>query len=281
MFRESKKPLWAAFGMTEPGAGSDVARIRTRCRKDGSSWILNGEKCFCTNGARASWVVIFATVDPALGRAGHRAFVVEKGTPGFQLLRIEKKLGLRASETAALTLEDVRVPAENLLGGESHYAGREEGFKGAMRAFDVTRPVIAATALGIARAAWDAANEFFRQHHRGRAGRRVARLAEKLGYARRRLEAGQLLIWKAAWMADHRMPNTVEASMSKAFVPQVALEAVALAIEVTGEAGIRHDYFIEKLYRDIKGLDIVEGTGQIQRLVVSRRVFEELGTKAG
>lgn len=273
MFKESPKPLWAAFGMTEPGAGSDVARIRTRCRKDGDSWVLSGEKCFCTNGGKASWVTVFATVDPALGRAGHRAFVVEKGTPGFRLARVEKKLGLRASETAALVLEDVRVPAENLLGGEAYYEGTKEGFKGAMRAFDLTRPLVAATALGIARAAWDSANDFFLEHHKGRAGRRVSRLSEKLGYARRKIEVGRLLVWRAAWMADNSVPNRVEASMSKAYAPMIAQEAVSLCLEVLGEAGIRHDTFVEKLYRDVKALDIVEGTGQIQRVVIARSLL--------
>src|SRR5204863_6476511 len=132
---------WGAYGLTEPGAGSDVAGIRTSCRRDGSHWVLNGRKCFITNGGKADWVVIFATVDPSLGRAGHRAFVVEKGTPGFYCGKIEEKMGLRASETAELVLEECRVPGENLLGGEAHYGqGSKEGFMAAMRTFDSSRP---------------------------------------------------------------------------------------------------------------------------------------------
>jgi acyl-CoA dehydrogenase len=136
---------WGAYALTEPGAGSDVAGIRTSCRKEGREWVLNGRKCYITNGARASWNVVFATIDPSLGRAGHRAFVVEKGTPGFSVGKIEDKMGLRASETAELVLEDCRVPEENLLGGEEKYHSKE-GFMTAMKTFDNTRPLVAAMA---------------------------------------------------------------------------------------------------------------------------------------
>jgi acyl-CoA dehydrogenase len=135
---DDNAPLrWGAYGLTEPAAGSDVAGIPTSCREDGDHWVLNGRKYYITNGARASWTVIFATIDPALGRAGHRAFVVEKGTPGFAVGRIEEKMGLRASETAELVLEDCRVPEANLLGGEEKYVSKE-GFMTAMKTFDNT-----------------------------------------------------------------------------------------------------------------------------------------------
>ena len=139
-----KKPgiHYGAYGLTEPGAGSDVSAIKTSCRREGNEWVLNGRKCYITNGARADWVVIFATVDPAQGRAGHRAFVVERGTPGFAVGKIEEKMGLRASETAELVLEDCRVPHEHLLGGDAHYQNNE-GFMGAMKTFDASRPTVA------------------------------------------------------------------------------------------------------------------------------------------
>ena len=156
---------WGAYGLTEPGAGSDVAGIRTSCRKDGKHWVLNGRKCFITNGGRADWVVIFATVDPTLGRAGHRAFVVEKGTPGFSFGKIEEKMGLRASETAELVLEDCRVPEENLLGGEEHYERGKEGFMTAMKTFDSSRPMVGVLGVGIGRAAYEYARDFVKENY--------------------------------------------------------------------------------------------------------------------
>ena len=165
MFQDMSQELrWGAYALTEPGAGSDVAGIRTSCRKDGKHWVINGRKCFITNGARASWNVVFATIDPGLGRAGHRAFVVEKGTPGFSVGKIEDKMGLRASETAELVFEDCRVPEENLLGGEDSYKTKE-GFMTAMKTFDNTRPMVAAMAIGIGRAAYDYACDFVKQNY--------------------------------------------------------------------------------------------------------------------
>ena len=201
--------------------------IRTSCRKDGQHWVLNGRKCYITNGARASWTVIFATIDPALGRAGHRAFVVEKGTPGFSVGRIEEKMGLRASETAELVLEDCRVPEENLLGGEEKYVSKE-GFMTAMKTFDNTRPLVAAMAL----------------RHRPRGVRVRVRLREGQLHplapdpalrgdrraprarsgARSRPRAS--LTWRAAWMADNGIANAKEASMSKAMAGQAAIKRV-------------------------------------------------------
>ena len=140
--------------MTEPGAGSDVARIQTRAHKTADGWVLSGQKMFCSNSARSDWVVVWATVDPALGREGHRAFVVEAGTPGFEILKIEHKMGSRGYETASFALDDVRVPADNLLGGEAFYASRA-GFKGAMATFNITRPIHAAQGVGMGRAAHD------------------------------------------------------------------------------------------------------------------------------
>lgn len=269
---------WGAYGLTEPGAGSDVSGIRTSCRKDGKHWVLNGRKCYITNGARASWTVIFATIDPTLGRAGHRAFVVEKGTPGFAVGRIEDKMGLRASETAELVLEDCRVPEENLLGGEEKYVSKE-GFMTAMKTFDNTRPLVAAMACGIGRAAYEYACDFVKDHYvMSRPIPRYAAIAERLARVGRGLEAARVLTWRAAWMADHGVANAKEASMSKAMAGQAAIRACIEAIEICGaEGSIARDHqLLEKWFRDIKVYDIFEGTGQIQRIVISKRLISDL-----
>ncbi len=266
---------YGAYGLTEPGAGSDVSAIRTRCRKEGHHWILNGRKCFITNGAKADWVVIFATQDPSQGRAGHRAFVVEKGTPGFSVGKIEEKMGLRASETAELVLEDVRVPEENLLGGEAHYQGKD-GFMGAMKTFDSSRPMVGAMAVGIARAACDYARDFVKDHYPlARALPRYIQLGQQLAEMRRMVDAGRLMCWRAAWMADEGIPNAKEASMAKAYAAKMAMKVCADAVQILGAHGLERHQFVEKWYRDIKVYDIFEGTGQIQRIVISKRILKE------
>jgi acyl-CoA dehydrogenase len=268
---------WGAYGLTEPGAGSDVAAIRTSCRKDGAHWVLNGRKCFITNGGRADWVVIFATIDPSLGRQGQRAFVVEKGTPGFSVGKIEDKMGIRASETAELVLEDVRVPAENLLGGEAHYErGGKEGFLAAMKTFDSSRPMVGALGLGIARAAYEHARDFVRENYvLARAIPRYAQLAATLASDKRLLDAARLMCWRAAWMADEGLPNAKEASMAKAYAARAAMKVCADAVQIMGAHGLEQQQFVEKWYRDIKVFDIFEGTGQIQRIVISKRILRE------
>lgn len=274
----SGKLRWAAYGLTEPAAGSDVAGIRTSCRKDGRHWVLNGRKCYITNGAKADWTVIFATIDPALGRAGHRAFVVEKGTPGFSVGRLEDKMGLRASETAELVLEDCRVPEENLLGGDEKYTSKE-GFMTAMKTFDNTRPLVAAMALGIGKAAYDYACDFVKANYvLSRPIPRYAALAERLAKVGRTLESARMLTWRAAWMADAGVPNAKEASMSKAAGGQAAIRACIEAIEICGAEGsiATQHQLLEKWFRDIKVYDIFEGTGQIQRIVISKRLLTDL-----
>ncbi len=279
IFKDMSEELrWGAYALTEPGAGSDVAGIRTSCRKEGHEWILNGRKCFITNGGRASWTVVFATVDPALGRAGHRAFVVEKGTPGFGVGRVEEKMGLRASETVELVFEECRVPEENLLGGEESYQSKE-GFMTAMKTFDNTRPLVAAMALGIGRAAYDYAKEFIKENYDlSRPIARYAAMADKLARMGRQLEAARMVTWRAAWMADQGQPNAREASMSKAIAGQAAIYACIEAIELCGIEGsiAREHQLLEKWFRDIKVYDIFEGTGNIQRIVISKRLIEGL-----
>ena len=271
VFTRDAEPRYGAYGLTEPGAGSDVAGIRTTCRKDGSDWILDGAKCFITNGGRAEWVVIFATSDKSRGREAHRAFVVEKGTPGFRVGKIEKKMGLRASETAELILENCRVPDANALG-----AG-DQGFMGAMKTFDTTRPMVAAMAVGIGRAAVERATEFARESGLQKAQAVSARLImDQLATAARRLDAARLLTWRASWMADEGRPNAREASMCKAYAASSALEACTAAVTAMGAAGCAGDSLVEKWFRDIKVFDIFEGTGQIQRVVIAKRLLEGL-----
>lgn len=275
-FEESDELHWGAYALTEPAAGSDVAGIRTTAKKDGDAYVLDGTKCYITNGARADWVVVFATVDPSKGRAGHRAFVVEKGTPGFSVGKIEEKMGLRASETAELVFEECRVPVDNLLGGESLYE-KSDGFKTAMKTFDNTRPLVAAMAVGIGRAAFERARDFAKDAYvLSRPIPRYASIRAMLGRMERRLEAARLLTWKAAAMADEGIPNTKEASMCKAFAAEVAQQVTIDAIEVMGAAGNHADAFVEKWFRDVKVYDIFEGTGQIQRIVIAKRLFETI-----
>jgi acyl-CoA dehydrogenase len=279
IFRDPEKGLhWGAYALTEPTAGSDVAGIRTACKKDGKHWIINGRKCFITNGAKAAWNVVFATIDPALGRAGHRAFVIEKGTPGFSVGRIEDKMGLRASETAELVFEDCRVPEENLLGGEASYATKE-GFMTAMKTFDNTRPLVASMAIGIGRAAYEYARDFVKEHYViTRPIPRYAAIAERLARVARQLDAARMVTWRAGWLADNAQPNAKEASMSKALAGQAAIRACIEAIEICGAEGsiAQEHQMLGKWFRDIKVYDIFEGTGHIQRIVIAKRLLADL-----
>jgi acyl-CoA dehydrogenase len=271
IFNDHSRPRWGAMAMTEPGAGSDVARIQTRARKDGDEWVLTGQKMFCSNSARADWVVVWATVDAALGRSGHRAFVVERGTPGFEILKIEHKMGSRGYETASFALDDVRVPEENLLGGESFYESRR-GFKASMATFNMTRPLHTAHGVGMGRAAHDFALDFVRTDYPAQ-GRRRQRALERLARIRRGLQTARLMYLNAVWLAKSGEANVLEASYAKMYAPPVVLEAVIAALDILGEAGVRNDRMLEKLYRDVKILDIGEGTQQVQRVVVARQLF--------
>jgi acyl-CoA dehydrogenase len=263
------RPRWACFAMTEPSAGSDAAAICTTARKDGDHWILNGAKCFIGNASRADWILVQATLDPSKGRDAQRSFFVEKGTPGLGGFKIEKKMGLKAYESTSFSLVDCRVPASNLLGGEARYE-RRAGFKTAMRTFNAGRPVIAANAVGIGRAALDEALAFAR--NADRLG--DPRIRDRIEALARRLRMARLCCLRAGWLADHGKPNIVEASMSKALGATVAEEATSLGMELLGAVGARGDHLIEKLYRDAKAMDIVEGTGQIQRVIMARQLVK-------
>ena len=272
LFEDKTTPRWSGFAMSEPGAGSDVAALRTRADRVGEHWVINGEKAFISNGARASFVVVWATVDPALGRAGHRAFIVDRDNPGMTVARIDKKMGLAASETAALVFEDCQVPDDALVGGPAAYQ-RREGFKGAMRTFNMTRPMVAAMAVGMGRAALDETRRFVDERFGAASQRRRDRAEQRMAEMRSLLDAARLLAWRAAWLADHNQDNAVAAAMAKAYAAPAALRAASLGMDVLGDAGGACDELIEKLWRDVKALDIVEGTGQIQRLLIARRLI--------
>ena len=264
-FVDPDRPRWACFAMTEPGAGSDAAAIATRAEKDGDGWILNGAKCFIGSASRSDWILVQATLDISKGRAAQRAFFVEQGAEGLGPFKIEKKMGLKAYESSSFTLENVRVPAANLLGGEERYE-KKAGFKTAMSTFNAGRPVIAANAVGIARAALDETIRFARKNDL--LGR--ARVRDRIETISRKIRMARLVCLRAGQLADEARPNIIEASMSKAMAAQVAQEATSAGLELVGVTGGRGDYLIEKLYRDAKAMDIVEGTGQIQRMIISR-----------
>ncbi len=268
---------FGAYSLTEPGAGSDAKAISTTCRKEGDEWVINGTKFFITNGKKAEWSVVFATIDKDIGRAGHRAFVVEKGTPGFTCPKLEKKMGLLASETVEQVFEECRVPAANLLGGEEHYEKKAKGgFKTAMKTFDATRPLVAVMAVGIARAAFEIARDWVKENYAlSQHTARYHRLQDDLAWMEREIHTARLLCWKAAYLLDYEKPNAKESSMSKAYAGKMVDLVTARAIEILGPEGVLANRFVEKCYRDQKVYDIFEGTGQIQRYVISKRLFAD------
>ena len=274
---DSTEPRFGALAVTEAQAGSDVSNVQMTAVRDGDEWLLNGTKVFCTNGARAEIVVVNATVDKTLGRQGQKFFVVPKGQPGFTVGKLEKKLGIKASETAELVFGDCRVPFDNILGGAEALEPKGSGFKGTMKAFDSSRPSVAAMALGIGRAAYEYARDWVAQElPMTTSFPRKAAIEQKLGQMKRELGAARGLVWQAAWMADNEIPNSMQASMSKAYAPQAAMRACIGAIQIMGPEGYSKKHLVEKWFRDIKVYDIFEGTGQIQRVVISRKVLGRL-----
>jgi len=275
--KERFGPVWAAMAITEPEAGSDSAAIRTTARLDGDEWVLDGEKIFVTAGKRAGMVVVWATLDKSLGRAAIKSFAVPSGTPGMEVVRLDHKLGIRASDTATITLSDCRIPKENILG--SPEIDTKKGFGGVMQTFDNTRPVVAAMALGVARAALERTQEILKKQgikvgYRGSpwSGSAVER---ELLMMEAELEAARLLTIKAAWMADNGIPNSMEASMAKAKAGRTANAITLRCVELTGAAGYEERELLEKWARDSKILDIFEGTQQIQMLIVARRLLDK------
>ncbi|WP_342243630.1 acyl-CoA dehydrogenase family protein [Pseudomonas sp. OTU5201] len=272
---ERFRGTWAAMAITEPGCGSDSAAIRTTAVKDGDHYVLNGEKIFVTSGERADAVVVWATLDRNLGRAAIKSFVVEKGTPGMSVTRLEKKLGIKASDTASISFNDCRVPAANLLGNAE--IDVQKGFAGVMETFDNTRPLVAGMAVGVAKAALDRTRELLAGvgcRFDYRTPLLAASHAEATLYRlEAEWEAARLLTLKAAWMADNRLPNSKDASAAKAKAGRVANEITLKCVELAGALGYGEDELLEKWARDSKILDIFEGTQQIQLLIVARRLL--------
>lgn len=266
---------WAAMAITEPSTGSDSASITTTARLDGDEYVLNGEKIFVTSGERADSVVVWATLDKALGRAAIKSFVVKKGNPGMKVERLEHKLGIRASDTAVLTFTDCRVPAEDLLG--SAEVDVKQGFAGAMATFDNTRPLVAAMAVGCARASLDLTRDLLAQAgvevDYDRPAQVQSAAAAKFLQMEADWEAAQLLTLQAAWMADNRKPNSLEASMAKAKAGRVGSDITLSCVELAGSVGYSETELLEKWSRDSKILDIFEGTQQIQLLIIARRLL--------
>jgi acyl-CoA dehydrogenase len=266
---------WAAMAITEPGMGSDSASITTTAVKDGDEYVLNGEKIFVTSGDRADSVVVWATLDKSMGRAAIKSFVVTKGTPGMNVERLEHKLGIRASDTAVITFTDCRVPAANLLGSPD--IDVKQGFAGAMATFDNTRPLVASMAVGCARAALDLTRDLLTQAgvevDYDRPAQVQSAAAAKFLQMEADWEAAQLLTMQAAWMADNRKPNSLEASMAKAKAGRVGSDITLSCVELAGTVGYSEVELLEKWSRDSKILDIFEGTQQIQLLIVARRLL--------
>ncbi|AHH16471.1 acyl-CoA dehydrogenase [Nocardia nova SH22a] len=268
--------VWAAMAITEPSFGSDSAAVSTTAVLDGDEWVLNGTKIFVTAGSRATHIVVWASVDKSKGRAAIKSFVVPRDAPGLTVARLEHKLGIKASDTAELRLEDCRIPADNILG--SPEVNVEKGFAGVMQTFDNTRPLVAAMAVGVGRAALEELRKILEDagveiSYDTPANNQTAAAAEFL-----RLEsdweAAYLLSLRAAWMADNKKPNSLEASMSKAKAGRMGTDVTLKAVELAGAIGYSERTLLEKWSRDSKILDIFEGTQQIQQLIVARRVLE-------
>jgi len=266
--RLTSEPIFASYAITESAAGSDAAGIQMRCRRDGTDWVLNGEKIYITNGAWAGWYTVFATVDPSLRHQGIMGFVVDRDTPGVSVGKTEDKLGQRASNTAVINFEDVRVPAANVLAEEGH------GFKLAMQTFDRTRPDIGAGACGLMRRALEESVAYALE--RKTFGVPIAEhqmvqaMIADMGI---KYEATKLLVLKAAWQIDHGGRNSLVASYSKAFGADSAMQVATDAVQVFGGNGYITEYPVEKLMRDAKILQIYEGTSQIQRMVIAKNLF--------
>ncbi|AIM16440.1 acyl-CoA dehydrogenase [Bacillus sp. X1(2014)] len=256
-----------AFCLTEPSAGSDAASLKSRAVRDGDHYIINGSKVFITNGGEADIYIVFAKTNPDLGSKGVSAFIVEKNTPGLIIGKDEKKMGLHGSRTVQLTFEDMRVPAENLLGQEG------EGFKIGMANLDVGRIGIAAQALGIAEAALSAATEYAKSRHQF--GKPIAAqqgIGFKLADMATSVEAAKLLVYRAADLRSRGVKCGLEASMAKLFATRTAVEVTTEAIQVFGGYGYTEDYPVERYFRDAKVTEIYEGTSEIQRIVISKHL---------
>ncbi|WP_343599751.1 acyl-CoA dehydrogenase family protein [Mycobacterium sp.] len=267
--------VWAAMAITEPGFGSDSAAVSTTAVLDGDEYVINGEKIYVTAGSRATHIVVWATLDKSKGRPAIKSFVVPRDHPGVTVERLENKLGIKGSDTATIRFDNVRVPQDNLLGTPAIESGK--GFAGVMETFDSTRPVIAAMAIGVARAALEELRTILTDagveicydkpsHAHSAAAAEFLRMEADW-------EASYLLALRSAWQADNNVPNSKEASMGKAKAGRVASDITCKAVELAGTTGYSEQMLLEKWARDSKIMDIFEGTQQIQLLVVARRLL--------
>ena len=263
-----EEPILCSFGLTEPDAGSDVARMKTIAVRKGDEYVLNGSKTFITNAGHAAWIVVFAKTDPSKGHRGISAFIVPTDSDGLQVEKHLDKMGQRATDTSAFALTDVVVPAANRIGEEG------EGFKIAMKTLDFTRPGTAAGAVGVAQAAYELAVEYAKERvtfempiamHQG-VNFMIADMATDI-------EAARLLVWQAAWLIDQGHRATLQSSFAKRFAADTAMKVTTDAVQVFGGYGYIKEYPVEKLMRDAKLFQIYEGTSQIQRLVIAREIF--------
>ncbi|MFT5709975.1 MAG: acyl-CoA dehydrogenase [Halioglobus sp.] len=273
---------YAAMCITEPGTGSDSANISTMAVADGDEWVINGEKIYVTDGQRCDTLVVWASLDKSLGKAAIKSFIVEKGTPGCEVTRLEHKMGIRASDTAAISFTDCRIPKDNILGTAAVATNAEErkkAFGGVMQTFDNTRPPVASMAIGVSRAALDLTHQILREEgveldYNKKPGN-VSALEAELYKMEAEWNAARLLVQKAAWMADNKQPNSMEASMCKAKAGRMGNYVTLRCVELCQSLGYSENILLEKFARDSKILDIFEGTQQIQQLIVARRVLEK------
>jgi acyl-CoA dehydrogenase len=267
--------VWASMAITEPSFGSDSAAVTTTAVLDGDEWVLNGEKIFVTAGERSTHIVVWASVDKTKGRAAIKSFVVPRDAPGLSVARLEHKLGIKASDTAVLLLQDCRIPADNILG--SPVVNTEQGFGGVMQTFDNTRPIVAGMAVGLGRAVLEELRTILTDagieiSYDIPANNQHAAAAEFLAMEAD-WEAAYLLSLRATWMADNKKPNSLEASMSKAKAGRTGNAVSLKAVELAGTEGYSQRPLLEKWARDSKILDIFEGTQQIQQLIIARRLL--------
>src|SRR5438105_15902854 len=264
----TEEPKLASFCLTEPDAGSDVSGMKTTAVKKGNQWVINGSKCFITNGGYASWYTVYAKTDKDAGHRGISAFVVPRDADGVTVDKKEDKLGQRASNTATISVNDVEIPAENLIGEEN------KGFKIAMMTLDRTRPGVAAMAVGIAQAAFEFARDYSKE--RIQFGVPIAMhqaIQFMIADMATKIEAARLLVWHSAALLDGGQRNTLVSSHAKRFAADSAMEVTTDAVQVYGGYGFIKEYPVEKLMRDAKIMQLYEGTSQIQRLVIAREVL--------
>lgn len=264
-----EKPALAAFALSEPNNGSDAAAMHTTAVLDGDEWVINGSKMWISNGGKAEVTVVFATTDRQGGHRASVAIVVEGTPPGMTSNKIKHKMGQRASHTAELVFENVRVPAANVLGGLG------DGFKIAMKTLDKTRIPVAAGSVGVARRALDESVKYAQQREAfGKPVSSFQAIQFKMAEMLMGIETGRMMTWKAAWLVDQGLPHGVESSIAKAYASEMAFDAANEAIQIHGGYGYVGEYPVEKLLRDVKLNQIYEGTNEIQRVVIARSILK-------